>query len=303
MKLPSGFALGVCTHTGRVRVSNEDDYLVAALPAPGPFLVAIADGMGGLVGGAEASRTALRGLGAAVLDGASAASVTERLRAGFAAASARVHEAASAIPALRDMGTTLTAICFLDGVVGTGHIGDTRLFRLRGSGCSQLTTDHATREPDNLLTRCIGAGHATSVADHAEFPARPGDRFLLVSDGVWSVLSTAVLQRTLAAGTPQQAAEALVAQALAAGGPDNATAVVVEVLTASPAGGGGEVELPREERDDRLAFAAPVSLRPPIWPWLLLAVAALLLAHAVAVWAGLEPLAGLRGWWAELRQG
>jgi PPM family protein phosphatase len=115
VRVPPGFAVGVCSHTGRVRSSNEDDYLLAALPQAGPLLAAVADGMGGLFGGAEASRTALRALGAAVLEGGVEVPPGERLLAGFTAASARVHEAASAVPALRDMGTTMTALLF------TGH--------------------------------------------------------------------------------------------------------------------------------------------------------------------------------------
>jgi PPM family protein phosphatase len=303
VKVPPGFVVGACSHTGRVRGSNEDDYLLAAPAGHGPFLVAIADGMGGLTGGAEASRTALRALGAAVLDGGNQAGLADRLRAGFAAASARVHEAASAVPALRDMGTTMTALCFAEERAGLGHIGDTRAYRLRAGHCKQLTTDHAVRRPDNLLTRCIGAGHATSVADLGEFATRPGDRYLLLSDGVWSVIDDQALLRAAASGSAQQAADGLVAMALQAGGPDNASAVVVDLRPAGAAAGGGEVELPRDERDFVENWPPPVSLRAPVWPWLLLVAALWLLLPVIVRWFGADGLAGRFEGWLPWRRG
>ncbi len=287
MKVMAGFGLGVCSHTGLVRGSNEDDYLLGCLPAPatGPLLCAIADGMGGAAGGAEASRTALRALGMAVLDGASKAPLEQRLRDGFAAASMRVFDAAAAVPALNDMGTTLTALCFQDGVARLGHVGDTRVYRLRDGTWEQLTKDHAVREPDNLLTRCIGGGHPSCEVDHAEFSTRAGDRFVLVTDGVWGVVPAVALGKLVERGEPQAVAEALVAQALTLGGPDNATAVVVDVLAKPAEASSRDVELPRDERPgDRNLWPRAVSLRSPVWPWLVLAGALLLLLQAGLRW-------------------
>ncbi|HEX6813911.1 MAG TPA: PP2C family serine/threonine-protein phosphatase [Planctomycetota bacterium] len=297
MKVPAGFDVGVCSHTGSVRGNNEDDYFVGTAP-DGVFLCAIADGMGGVAGGAEASRTALWALGMAVLDGSTKLPHEERVREGFAAASVRLFDAANAVPALRDMGTTLTALCFGDGMARLGHVGDTRAYRLRGGVCEQLTTDHAVREPSNMLLRCIGGGHATCDVDQAEWRTEPGDRFLLVTDGVWSVVPGPLLQRLAERSKPQAVAEALVAQALAAGGPDNATAVVVDVLEASDLSANREVDLPRDERpSDRDRWPKPVSLRPPVWPWVLLTVALLWLVHAVLRWAfGIDGSGWLLDW-------
>ena len=280
MKVPAGFDVGVCSHTGNVRGNNEDDYFLGAAP-DGAFLCAIADGMGGVAGGAEASRTALWALGTAVLDGASLVPYEQRVREGFAAASVRLFDAAAAVPALRDMGTTLTALCFFDGTVRLGHVGDTRVYRLRGGGCEQLTTDHAVREPSNMLLRCIGGGQATTEVDQAEWKTEPGDRFVLVTDGVWAVVPVDALPNLAAGQAPQAVAETLVAAALAAGGPDNATAVVVDVLAATAAPANREVDLPRDERPgDRDQWPKPASLRPPVWPWALLTLALLWLVHA-----------------------
>ena len=287
MKVPSSVRVGGCTHTGLVRGTNEDDYLVGAL-GTGLLFAAVADGMGGLGGGAEASRTALRAAAAVVLDGNARAPVADRVREGFAVAGARVFDASLAVPALRDMGTTLTALCVADGVATVGHVGDTRLYRLRAGRCERLTTDHAVREPDNLLTRCIGAGQAAVEADHASFAVAAGDRFVLASDGVWSVVPPAVFARVAERGEPQAAADALVGQALALGAPDNATAVVVDVR-ALAAEGVVDQPLPRDERaGDRRAGPAARSLRAPLWPWLLALAGLLLVAHAALRQAGVE---------------
>ncbi len=288
MKTPTNVLVGVCTHTGHVRTNNEDDYLLGSLPAPGPFFAAIADGMGGMAGGAEASRTALRAAATCVLDGASKLSLAERVREGFAAAGVRVFDASRAVPALRDMGTTLTVLCLGDGTLTFGHVGDTRLYRVRAGRCEQMTTDHAVREPDNLLTRCIGAGYATVAYDGGAFAVEVGDRFVLATDGVWSVVPSAQFVRTVERGEAQATAEALVAAALALGGPDNATAVVVDLVM--PVGGDlVERQLPRDERpDDRRSWPRPVSLRPPLWPWLLLAAGVLLAVHATLRWCGFD---------------
>lgn len=288
MKLPRAYAVGTATHTGWVRANNEDDFLVGALPgaagAGSQLLCAIADGMGGAAGGAEASRIALRALGSAVLDGASADPLERRLLRGFAGAGERVFAESVSVPALRDMGTTLTALCFADGSVHLGHVGDTRAYRCRGGRCEPLTTDHAMREPDNLLLRCIGGGKQHSEVDTETLSLQPGDRYLLLTDGVWSTVVEPVIGRLSARGEPQQVAEALVAAALAAGGPDNATALVVDVL--DPAADGVRVvDLPRDERPSgREQWPRPVSLRAPVWPWVLWGTALVLLADAVARW-------------------
>ena len=300
MNLPRAFAVGAATHTGWVRANNEDDFLIGSPPGPGAamLLCAIADGMGGAAGGAEASRLGLRALGVAVFDSAVHGPIEQRIAAGFAAAAARVHEEAASVPALRGMGTTLSALCLQDGMARIGHVGDTRIYRLREGLCDQLTVDHAAREPDNLLTRCIGGGHPTCEVDQCALPLRTGDRFLLASDGIWSLVPAATLARVLARGEPQVAAEGLVAQALAAGGNDNATAVVVDVVDPGAEGGGRVVDLPRDERPGmRDLWPRPVSLRPPVWPWLVAVLAVVLLAAAAARWWwGVDVWAVAAGW-------
>ena len=305
MKLPCGFGVGTATHTGWVRSNNEDDFLVGAPPHRGEpsrggdplLLCASADGRGGAAGGAEGSRIALRALSPEVLDPAGSATVEQRLARGFALAGERVYAESTAVPALRDMGTTLTALCVDGTTMRLGHVGDTRAYRCRDGRCEQLTEDHAAREHENLLLRCIGGGKPDSEVDFGAFPLRAGDRYVLATDGVWSTMGERDLARLTARGSAQQAADALVAAALQAGGPDNATAVVVDVLDPA-AKGEREVELPRDERPSgRELWPKPASLRAPVWPWVLWTVALVLLVAAALRWWWDVDLWGWVGGW------
>lgn len=291
MNLPRAYSIGVATHTGWVRVNNEDDFLVASAP-PGarPFVVcAIADGMGGAAGGAEASRLGLRALGGSLFDASTETALAARIEAGFAAAAARIFEEADTVPALRGMGTTMSALCLQNGHAHIGHVGDTRIYRLRSGTLEQLTTDHAVREPHNLLTRCVGGGHATCVVDHAEVALHAGERFLLATDGVWGSIPAPTLAKLVARGDPQAAADALVAAALRAGGNDNATVVLVEIVDPALEGESRAVDLPRDERPGtRQLWPRPSSLRSPPWPFVLWGLAAVLLAIALLQWAGID---------------
>lgn len=321
MRVPVGLAVGVCSHTGLMRGGNEDDYLLAMPPGgSSAFLAAIADGMGGVAGGAEASRTALRALGATMLDGSAQPDVDRRMVAGFRSANERVLEAAAAVHALRDMGTTLTALWLDPQGAVFGHIGDSRLYRLRGDDCEPLTTDHSVKQGKSLLTRCIGGGQLECVADDEHLEVASGDRFVLCTDGVWNVVAPEVFAEVAAARDAQATAELLVKRALDAGGPDNATVLVVDVIDPSlgvlaaakqdsakqrghdaPAVGEGEassvvadaveVELPRHERPDaRSLWPAPISLRAPVWSWLLLAGGVSMLLYSGLRWAGFDAL-------------
>jgi hypothetical protein len=114
------------------------------------------------------------------------------------------------------------------------HVGDSRIYLLRGDDCTQLTQDHALDQRDLArLTRAIGLDDAVRV-DYEQGELRAGDRLLLSSDGVHGALSRKRLAALAREGDPQAACEALVQAALAAGGRDNATALLLHVAGLAP---------------------------------------------------------------------
>lgn len=295
MRLPAGFAVGAATHTGLVRRNNEDDYLLGTLGSDGDerLLAAVADGIGGAVGGAEASRAALRGFSAVVLDPSQGMAESERLAAGMLGAKARLAEQVLIAPFLREMGTTLTALLASRHEVHFAHIGDSRLYLLRGGACTQCTQDHAAREPDNVLLAWLGGSRSEGQVQYGSMPTQLGDRWLLVSDGIWGVLQPAELARIATAGKPQQAAERLIAAAMDQGGPDNCTALVVDRSTAA-----AKAELPLGETPrNRERWPTPRRLVPPRWPlWLLLLSLLLLAELLVRRFFGLDWIASFQQW-------
>jgi len=125
--------------------------------------------------------------------------------------------------------TTLSALVLRGHSYTVAHVGDSRIWLLRGEDCSPLTQDHALDQRDfNRLTRAIGLDDAVRV-DYAQGELRAGDRLLLTSDGVHGVLSPKKLAALARGEDAQTAADALVQAALAAGGQDNATALLLQV--------------------------------------------------------------------------
>ena len=128
--------------------------------------------------------------------------------------------------------TTLTALVLRGQSWTLAHVGDARAYLLRGTECRRLTHDHAIDHPDlrSQLTRALGLDDAVHV-DYLQGDLHVGDVFVLVTDGVHGKLSTPRIAELVASGDAQQASGALVQAALAAGTPDNATALVVRVLS------------------------------------------------------------------------
>lgn len=295
MRYFENIEVGAATHTGRVRSTNEDDYLIYVPQDPGTLqqsgcLFVVADGMGGVTGGAEASRAAVRALAQSFIGngepGAAESqngALADRMRSGFAAATQQVLELSRESPSLRDMGTTLTAASLRGSRLVLGHVGDTRCLLLRDGEIAQLTEDHAVRSPDNYLTRCVGAGQQSVDADVGNHRLQVGDRILLLTDGLWSVIDDQEIARIARVMEPQLAAAELVRQANRAGGPDNSTVIIVHLRSVGPDPGPlHESDIPAEE------VRQPSNLRPPDeslvaprWPWFLLVASLALLVVAL----------------------
>jgi len=260
------------SHPGNVRTNNEDHFLVTRcersmetiltnLPegsVPERFAevgygMLVADGMGGQAAGEVASRLAIATLVNLVLHtpdwimrgGESEADqVMRRMAERYRIVDAAVREQAQADPSLAGMGTTMTLACNLGQVLILAHIGDSRVYLLRGNDCHQLTRDHTMVQglvelgiilPEeatghrlkHALTRVIGAGHSLGEPEVQQLAIKDGDQVLLCTDG----LSDMVRKETIAAvlrdsKSSNDACRALIENALENGGRDNVTVVL-----------------------------------------------------------------------------
>jgi protein phosphatase len=198
----------------------------------------------------EAERKMYRGAGAGAVAG------PDLLRRHVSRANRVIYETAQTQQQYRGMGTTLVTTLFYDNQVAVGHIGDSRLYRLRDESLSQLTRDHSllqeqidngalTREQARhsrnrgIITRAVGIDPQVEIEVHVH-GTRPGDIYLLCSDGLNDMVSDDDIQLTLgvlAANLPL-AAQQLVQQANDNGGRDNISVILVKVGRDNAARGG-----------------------------------------------------------------
>ena len=220
------------THVGR-RKNNQDNFL----HEPGLRLFAVADGMGGQEGGEVASAIAVQRLREAV----SEAGTDATAEAVLGSAMERTHAAVCAARRgrLKHMGSTLSALLLRPGHAAIGHVGDSRIYRLRRGELELLTRDHSLVEElrrqgltvgeENMMSHVItrALGTESGRADLLCVALSAGDVLLLCSDGLHAALGAATIARVLAERPTELAAGELVELAYAAGSGDNITAVVV----------------------------------------------------------------------------
>lgn len=254
--MPLKFNLGQASETGPR--SRNEDFCGAVTPTPETLaakgaLFAVADGVSGGAGGREAAELTVRGLLSDYYATPDTWEVTAALDKVIAPLNRWVVAQGAANRDLAGMASTLSLLVLRGTRYIIGHVGDTRIYRLRGNDISLLTVDHVWDRPDmrHVLKRAIGLD-AHVAMDYSEGATQAGDVFLLTSDGVWEALGDPGIHQTLLLHReyPQRIAEELVRKALAAGGQDNATAMVVSVE-----------ELPGEDLGDLLAEGR--QLRPP----------------------------------------
>jgi serine/threonine protein phosphatase PrpC len=242
-------AHAVRTDVGVRRSHNQDAY--AADPAGDPdrftahgHLFLVADGMGGHAVGEKASAKAVRDIPHTyhkhAHEGASQA-----LRKAFTEANAGIHAIGQENPEFRGLGTTATALLFRTEGAWVGHVGDSRAYRIRDGLIEQLSFDHsavweiARRQQvnpeelqgirSNVILRSLGPDAFVEVDVEGPHPVRPGDIYLLCSDGLTGQLSDYEIGAVAAALPPAEACEFLVELANLRGGPDNITVIVVRV--------------------------------------------------------------------------
>lgn len=259
MSLRGKVAIAGLTHTGRVRDHNEDCIGIEE----GLGLLVLADGMGGLKAGEVASAMAVELVTseiASVLEGLDVGEsdeesgyAMESLAVGRAIvqANASIHEAAQE-PDCQGMGTTLVVALFYDNRLTVAHVGDSRLYRLRGDELEQVTVDHSlvqelvergfytpeearTATNKNIVTRALGIAPGVDY-DMQEEVAVLGDVYLACSDGLNDMVEDEVIRTILVENQDnlEQAASALVDAANEGGGRDNVSVLLARIDRAYP---------------------------------------------------------------------
>jgi len=216
-------------------------------------LFVVADGMGGAAAGEVAAQMAVEHVCKAVADlevtwpmgmPAPGQAGLPRLVAGIERANHQINAASLRRPELHGMGTTIAAVLACGSRAVVAHVGDSRVYRLRGRMLDQMTEDHSWLnalvrrgiiDPDragqyahrNVITRAVGPDAAVEV-DARVVDVAAGDTFLLCSDGLCGVLARDELAGILNAHVDlDEAVQQLIARANELGGPDNITAIAV----------------------------------------------------------------------------
>jgi len=246
-----GIEAASLSDVGLQRTNNEDSYLYWEPDSHDEFLrkgrlAIVADGMGGYEGGQEASRLAIETV-RYIYDRDFNGNPQEVLVAAFRTAHDTIQRYASEHPELSGMGTTCTALSIVDHQLYFAHIGDSRLYLIRGGSISRLTRDHSyvgrlvesgiVRSEDaeshpqrHILTAALGSGQeVTPQVPEAPIPLDEGDMLLLCTDGLWSLVGEQDLGRVAQSYSPAEACHKLVGMAIDRGAPDNITVQLLRI--------------------------------------------------------------------------
>ena len=238
------FRVLATTDRGLVREGNEDAGLIS------PQLIAVADGMGGHAAGEVASKiaiTSLAALGKILDDGNIDDESREDLLLNICySIDQEILDRTADDPSLSGMGTTLTALHLTDRTIELLHVGDSRAYRWNGKKLSQISVDHTVMQelidqgrltPEevhehpqrSLLTQAL-MGDSGIDPVLVALDAKTGDRFLLCSDGLSSVLSDHEIEQILKKNKEENLLEALIDATKAKGAPDNITILWAEIV-------------------------------------------------------------------------
>ncbi|MFL6373246.1 MAG: Stp1/IreP family PP2C-type Ser/Thr phosphatase [Pyrinomonadaceae bacterium] len=241
----------VQTDPGCIRDSNEDSGRHVSprdsetLTAKGRLTV-VADGMGGHASGEVASQMAVETISERYYS-LTGVSPQEALRQAVEIANREIFEASVADERLAGMGTTLVALVTLGDTAFSAHVGDSRLYRMRGQRLELMTIDHSqvmemvqhgiitmeqarNHDDKNVILRAVGTQPEVEVEVSKSFSVEPGDTFLLCSDGLNDMLEDSAIESILASESDEYlVAENLIAAAKANGGHDNVTVGVVRI--------------------------------------------------------------------------
>ena len=255
MKIDQALEIVTLTHPGMVRPHNEDSVAHDAQCG----LVVLADGMGGYNAGEVASgiavsviadevRNALQTVSAADQDGESGEDIgVQLLRESVKKANVSIYRAALSQPQYAGMGTTVVAGLFYDNQLAAAHVGDSRMYRLRGEVFEAITRDHSLLQEQidsglisveearlsrnrNLVTHAVGIDAEVKTEAHVH-AVQVGDIYLLCSDGLNDMVDDADIGstvQTLQSNLPLAASQ-LIQMANDNGGRDNVSVILVKI--------------------------------------------------------------------------
>ncbi len=263
MELSQALEIASCSDPGMVRAHNEDS--IASDAANG--VVVLADGMGGYNAGEVASGMAttvittelqqlLQNVRPYDVDQNNVQVAERLLREQVKKANTSIYQASQSQPQYAGMGTTLIVCLFYDNRVSVAHLGDSRVYRMRGEQFSQVTRDHSLLQEQidaglitqeqakhaahkNLVTKALGIDPSVEPEIH-EYETKPGDIYLLCSDGLCDMVGDEDISMTLSmlgANLPL-ATQQLVQMANDNGGRDNVSVILVRILREYPAARG-----------------------------------------------------------------
>jgi protein phosphatase len=241
------------------RTTNQDSHALALADSleffreRGHFLM-VADGMGAHAAGELASKLATEGA-PHLYHKYRELSPPEALERALRETNNEIHRRGTANADFHGMGTTTSVLVLLPQGAMAAHVGDSRIYRLRGDTVSQLTFDHSLQwelqasgqlpagtdvaavVPKNVITRSLGPNPTVQIDLEGPHPIQQGDVYLLCSDGLTGRVEDAELGAILASLPPNEAAQALVDLANLRGGPDNTTVLIAKVAGPEPATG------------------------------------------------------------------
>ena len=240
-----GIQFAELSDVGMRRANNQDS--ISSLPA-GSYdryrkrghLFVVADGMGAHAAGELASSIATERI-AMYYFRSSEPNMTDALRSSIVDANDEIHKRGQSNPEFHQMGTTASALVLAPEGAIVGHVGDSRVYRLRGNTLEQLTADHSLvwemeasgqsgiNVPKNVITRSLGPHPEVQVDIEGPFPTEPGDCFLVCSDGLTGLVEDSELGPLLGCLPESTVVRMLVDLANLRGGPDNISLIVARV--------------------------------------------------------------------------
>jgi len=299
------------TDIGMRRTNNQDNFCVWYAPSMEQWedrghLFVVADGMGAHAAGELASKIAVDNI-PHLFNKYRSISASEALRRALEDANSEIHRRGQANEEFLNMGTTCSTLLLTREGAFAGHVGDSRVYRLRGHQFEQLTFDHSlvwemrqhgssaefetpggSRIPKNVITRSLGPYAEVQVDLEGPYDVQPGDQFMLCSDGLTGQIEDQEIGALMNALSPTDAARVMVDLANLRGGPDNITLIIVRIVGSQLAAETSGKSRSATKTDNGAAPAPRPAKFVGVLLWSLMAV--LLLAGWLLFWTTGNPI-------------